>query len=48
MRIRDLKSKGKPLDKQDREFYRNNRDIIDLKVKVSDAENALIKQWTGK
>lgn len=48
VRIRELKSKGKPLDKQDREFYRNNRDIIDLKVKVSDAENELIKQWTGK
>ena len=48
VRIRELKSKGKPLDKQDREFYRNNRNIIDLKVKVSDAENALIKQWTGK
>lgn len=48
VRIRELKSKGKPLDKQDREFYRNNRDIVDLKVKVSDAENELIKQWTGK
>ena len=48
VRIRDLKSKGKPLDKQDREFYKNNRNIIDLKVKVSDAENELIKQWTGK
>lgn len=48
VRIRELKSKGKPLDKQDREFYRNNRGIIDLKVKVSDAENELIKQWTGK
>ena len=48
VRIRELKFKGKPLDKQDREFYRNNRDIVDLKVKVSDAENELIKQWTGK
>ena len=40
--IRNKMARGKPLDKQDREFYRNNRDIIDLKVKVSDAENELM------
>lgn len=48
VRIRDLKSKGKPLDKHDREFYRNNREVIDLKVERTETENDIIKQWMGK
>ena len=44
--IRDKKARGKPLDKQDREFYRKNRDIIDIKTPLSDAEQELLKEWT--
>lgn len=48
VRIRDLKAKGKQLDKQDRDFYRRNREIIDLKVKLTDAESDLVNAWIGK
>lgn len=41
------KGKGKPLDKSDREFYRKNRDIIDIKQKYSEDENDLVNLWTG-
>lgn len=48
VRIRDKKAKGKPLDKSDREFYRKNRDIIDIKQNYSEAENNLVNLWTGE
>ena len=47
VRIRDKKAKGKSLDKSDREFYRKNRDIIDIKQTYSEAENDLVNLWTG-
>lgn len=47
VRIRDRLAKGKPLDKSDREWYRQNRHLVDLKVSYTDAENELLKQWTG-
>ena len=47
--IRQKKLKGKKLEKHEQEFYRQNREIVDLKVKQSteerDALNALIG-WT--
>lgn len=43
--IRDKKARGKALDKQDREFYRRNRDIIDIKKPVTGAEAEIIKEW---
>lgn len=43
--IRDKKARGKKLDKQDREFYRRNRDIIDIKKPVTDAEAEIMKEW---
>ena len=46
VRIRDLKSRGKLTDKTDRDFYRKNKEIIDLKMRYSDAENDIIKGWT--
>lgn len=48
VRIRDLKARHKKLDKQDREFYNRNREIIDLKTQYSEAENDLLALWTGK
>lgn len=47
VRIRDKKAKGKQLDKSDREFYRKNRDVIDIKTHYTEAENDLVKMWTG-
>lgn len=42
VRIRDKKARGKALDKQDREFYKRNRDIIDLKTTYTDEENEIL------
>lgn len=46
VRIRDLKAKGKLKDKADKEFYRRNRDAIDIKRRYSEAEEEVIKGWT--
>lgn len=46
VRIRDLKAKGKLKDKTDREFYRRNRDAIDIKRRYSETEEEIIKGWT--
>ena len=47
VRIRDKKAKGKKLDKSEQEFYRKNRSLIDIKTHYSEAENDLVKMWTG-
>lgn len=46
VRIRDLKARGKLKEKTDKEFYRKNRDVIDIKTRYTDEENALIAMWT--
>lgn len=46
VRIRDLKAKGKLKDKTDKEFYRKNKAIIDIKSRYSQAEEDIIKGWT--
>lgn len=43
--IRDKKARGKALDKMDREFYRRNRDIIDIKTQTTEAEEEILKSW---
>ena len=43
--IRDKKALGKSLDKQEREFYRRNREIIDLKTNYTDAEKDILAAW---
>lgn len=43
--IRDKKARGKKLDKIDREFYRRNREIIDIKKPLTDTEEAILKDW---
>lgn len=45
VRIRERLAKGKTLDKSDREWYRNNRHLVDLKTKYTDAEQQLLSQW---
>lgn len=47
VRIRDKKAKGKKLDKADQEFYKKNKDIVDIKARYTEAEDALVKMWTG-
>lgn len=44
--IRDMQHHGK-LDAGDREWYKRNRDIVDLKTKYTAAEEDLLKKWGG-
>lgn len=46
--IRQKKSKGKKLDKTEQEFYLMNKDLVDLKVKLSTEEQSekdSIEKW---
>lgn len=45
--IRQKKQKGKKLDKWEQEFYRENKDIIDLRNKVTKAEQDCIDEILG-
>ena len=45
VRIRSLKAKGKRLDKQDQEFYKENKRLVDIKSKYSETEEKLLQQW---
>lgn len=43
--IRSKKARGKALDKADQEFYRRNKDIVDIKTKYTREQNDLLKEW---
>lgn len=45
--IRSKKARGKKLDASDQEFYRRNRDLVDIKARYTEVEEELLKQWTG-
>lgn len=47
VRIRDMKARGKRLDKQDREFYRRNQDLVDIKTRYTENEDDFFRQWSG-
>lgn len=47
VRIRDLKSRGKKMDKLDREWYNRNRDLVDFKRKYTNEENDFLRHWGG-
>lgn len=47
VRIRDQKARGKNLDKQDREWYRRNRHLVDFETKYTSSEKDLLKEWGG-
>lgn len=47
VRIRDLKAHGKALDKSDKEFYRKNREVIDIRTHYTETENDLVSAWTS-
>lgn len=47
VRIRDRKSRGKKLDKQDQEWYNRNRHLVDFERKYTSADEALLKEWGG-
>lgn len=43
--IRDKRARGKSLDKAEREFYRRNQDIINIKKPLTESEEDLLKEW---
>ena len=43
--IRKKRAKGKKLEKHEREFYRENRDLVDFRVEETDAEKAILDEW---
>lgn len=45
VRIRDMKARGKRLDKQDVEFYQRNRNLIELKTRYTQAEEDFFREW---
>lgn len=48
VQVRDKLARGRPLDKAEREWYRRNRALVDFKHTYTEAENELLRQWTGK
>lgn len=45
IRIRDMKARGKTLDKVDKEFYRRNRHLVDLKTTYTEQEESVLNSW---
>lgn len=45
--VRKKRAKGQKLDDLDREFYRNNRALIDIDEQITPEEDALIAAWAG-
>lgn len=45
VRIRNLKATGKKMDKADQEFYRQNRELVDIKQTYTTQEEMLLKAW---
>lgn len=45
VRIRDKLARRKPLDKQDSEWYRQHRDMVDLKTAYTEQDNDVLKKW---
>lgn len=43
--IRSKKAKGKKLDKQDLEFYRQNRELIDFDTHYTEREKEILDAW---
>lgn len=44
LNIRSKRNQGKKLDKVEQEYYRNNKELIDLKEKYTDEEKAEIER----
>ena len=44
--IREKLKAGKKLEKWERNWYQRNRDLVDLPMKFSDTEKAILEEWT--
>lgn len=45
VRIRDKKAKGKKLDKEESAWYRQNRNLVDIRQTFSESEKEIMKSW---
>lgn len=45
--IRSKKAKGKKLEKWERDFYNENRELVDLKHRETEAERQILDEWMG-
>ena len=45
--IRSKKARGKPLEKYEREWYSQNRSIVEIRRTITESEKKLIDHWTG-
>lgn len=45
VRIRDRKARGKPLSKEDAEWYRRNRGLVDFQMVYTEADQEILKCW---
>lgn len=43
--IRDKLARGKKLEKHEREWYRQNKELVDFKTKYTQAEEEFLRQW---
>lgn len=48
VRIRDMLARGKPLNKEEREWYNRNRHLVEIQQTFTDAENDVMMKWCGK
>lgn len=46
--IRKKLAQGRKLEKHEQRFYRENRDLVDLKRKETSAEAAMLDEWIGR
>lgn len=45
VRIRQKLKKGQKLDDYEKKFYKENRDMVDLKTKLTESESEMFKKW---
>lgn len=48
VRIRNLKAKGKKLSKEDQQWYKDNRELVDFKTTYTQAEQDLLAMFSKK
>lgn len=48
VRIRDMKARGKPMSKEDRQWYNRNRDIVDIRTTYTENEDEIMRMWGVK
>ena len=46
--IREKRRKGKKLDEWERDFYRENRDMVDFKMRYTSEDDEILNEWLGK